>query len=267
MIDAYGENVQPDLWPSRWIAIALDQIQIITHIDGFRPEKKSCSIFRIKETRWFIFDYCCSTVERTWTTWPCFSNTNYELWTWFWIFNYKRCEISQPDTAITLRMGRWTQPWINLNQRRETHMSVLSANTMVFNEIMLQLFESWKSRRGSCRRMNLYEEQQPRAIVPLLFDRVQLFLLSTGLAFTFMVLMIPFLLNYLDGSFYQLLKMSRGIILWTCMFPIGYCVMLATEYTIDKANANHRFTVGLLCIGVAEFLQSFLQGLLCNLET
>ena len=99
--------------------------------------------------------------------------------------------------------------------------------------------------------MNLYEEQQPRAIVPLLFDRVQLFLLSTGLAFTFMVLMIPFLLNYLDGSFYQLLKMSRGIILWTCMFPIGYCVMLATEYTIDKANANHRFTVGLLCIGVA----------------
>ena len=27
--------------------------------------------------------------------------------------------------------------------------------------------------------------------------------------------------------------------------------MLATEFTIEKANANHRFTVGLLCIGVA----------------
>ena len=87
--------------------------------------------------------------------------------------------------------------------------------------------------------------------MPLLFDRVQLFLLSTGLAFTFMVIMIPFLLNYLDGSFYQLLKLGGGIILLTCMFPIGYCVMLATEFTIEKANANHRFTVGLLCIGAA----------------
>ena len=27
--------------------------------------------------------------------------------------------------------------------------------------------------------------------------------------------------------------------------------MLATEFTIEKANANHRFTVGLLCIGAA----------------
>ena len=133
MIDAYGENVQPDLWPSRWIAIALDQIEITTHIDGFRPEKKSCSIFRIKETRWFIFDHCCSTVERTWTTWSCFSNTNYELWTWFWIFSYKRCEISQPDIAITLRMGRWTQPQINLNERRETHTSILSAYALNFS--------------------------------------------------------------------------------------------------------------------------------------
>jgi hypothetical protein len=66
-----------------------------------------------------------------------------------------------------------------------------------------------------------------------------------------MVLMITFLLNYLDGSFYQLLKLGGGIILWTRMFPTGYCVMLATEFTIEKANANHRFIVGLLCIGVA----------------
>ena len=138
MIDAYGENVQPDLWPSRWIAIALDQIKVIAHLDGFRQKNETIPIFGIEEIRRFIFDHCCSPVERTWTAWPCFSNTNHELWAWFWIFNYKRCEISQPDTASTVRMGRWTQSRINLNQRRETYTSILSANTMV-NRSLIQI--------------------------------------------------------------------------------------------------------------------------------
>ena len=87
--------------------------------------------------------------------------------------------------------------------------------------------------------------------MPLLFDRVQLFLISTGVALTVMALLRPLLLNSLNGDFYQLLKISQGIIIFTCMFPMGYCVMLATEFTIEKANFNHRFTVGLLSIGVA----------------
>lgn len=133
MVNQYGEKVQPNLWSSRWIAIALDQIKIIAHIDDFRQKKESCSIFRIEETRWFIFDYHCSTVERTWTAWACFSNTINKFWIWFWVFNYRGCKITQPDTAISLRMGRWTQPRINLNQRRETHTSILSAYALNFS--------------------------------------------------------------------------------------------------------------------------------------
>ena len=137
---AYGKNVQPKLWPSGWIAFALDQIKVIAHIDGFRQKNEAIPIYGIEEIRRFIFDHCCSPVERTWTAWPCFSNTNHELWAWFWIFNYKRCEISQPDTAITLRMGRWTQLRIYALALKWTQLSKQDtiANAMV-NRSLIQI--------------------------------------------------------------------------------------------------------------------------------
>ena len=101
--------MQSYLCKSRWIAFALDQIKVVAHIDGFRQKNESSTIFRIEEISWFIFDHHYSTVEGTWTTWPCFSNTTSKLWTCVGIFNYWRCKISQPDFADTLRLGRWTQ--------------------------------------------------------------------------------------------------------------------------------------------------------------
>ena len=109
--------MRPNLRPSGWIAFALDQIQVIAHIDGFRKGGKFSSIFRIEEIGWFIFDHCCSTVERTWTAWARLSITNSQLWTWFWIFNYRRCKIPQPNSAITFRLGRWTKPSTCLKKR------------------------------------------------------------------------------------------------------------------------------------------------------